>query len=103
MFNLSGIDPSTPTGTTSDLTPGIFFSPYHPEEFWARVHVKLDADMAVTLKFYAQLALGDKWVEQWWSIPEVVGSIPSQIRDFSPSLDERSSWSRWSAKVFNGT
>ena len=73
--------------------PAFFFSPCHPEEFWARVHVKPDADMAVTLKFYAQLALGDKWVEQWWSIPEVVASILTQIRDFSPSLGERSSWS----------
>ena len=93
MFNLSGIDPSTPTGTTSFLTPGFFFSPYHPEEFLARVHVKPDADMAVTLKFYAHLALVDKLVEQWWSNPEVVGSIPTRIRDFSTSLGERSSWS----------
>ena len=73
--------------------PTIYFSPYHPEEFLARVHVKPDADMAVTLKFYAHLALVDKLVEQWWSNPEVVGSIPTQIRDFSTSLGERSSWS----------
>ena len=55
------------------------------------MHVKPDADMAVTQKFYAHLALVDKLVEQWCSIPEVVGSIPTQIRDFSPSLGERSS------------
>lgn len=70
-----------------------FFSPYHPEEFLARVHVKPDADMAVTLKFYAHLTLVDKLVEQWWCIPEVVCSIPTQIKDFSTSLGERSSWS----------
>ena len=69
------------------------FSPYHPEEFWALVHVKPDADMAVTLKFYAHLARVDKLVEQWWPIPEVGGSIPTQIRDFSTFLGERSSWS----------
>ena len=38
-------------------------------------------------------SLLDKLVEQWWSIPEVVGSIPIQIRDFSTSLGGRSSWS----------
>ena len=37
--------------------------------------------------------LVDKLVEQWWCIPKVVCSIPTQIRDFSTSLGERSSWS----------
>ena len=91
----------TTNGTTSVLTEALSFSPYLPEEFWARVHVKPDAHMVVTLKFFAHLALVDKLVEQWWSFPEVVGSIPTQLREFSPSLGERSSWSCWPAKVLN--
>ena len=39
-------------------------------------------------------------VEQRWSNPEVVGLIPTQVRDFSLHLGERS-WCCWPAKVPN--
>ena len=44
--------------------------------------------------------LGAQSVEQRWSNPEVVGSIPTQVRDFSLYLGE-SSWCCWPAKVPN--